>query len=302
MSANPAHLVYCYADEDELYFKSLENHLASFTRSGYLVGWTDRQIDPGAYRKQALAEHFASANLIVLLLSPDFIGSDVCNECMHQALSLRHERHLHIIPILVRPVVLQHTLLEDLQFLPLNGEPISRWNNQDDAWQEIAIRIGHILSQFLGMPPLLPHKPPSLAIPQQPTHPLLFEPRNPYKGLQPFLARDERDFFGRERLMATLVKHVGAIHGAKQTDHARLLVLFGASGSGKSSVILAGLLPALQRGTLPGSDRWIYLEPMTPGSRPLEKLARTFWRSFSERGMVTSITALQNDLSAPSKR
>ncbi|MGH2409455.1 MAG: hypothetical protein ACRDGS_03695, partial [Chloroflexota bacterium] len=55
----------------------------------------------------------------------------------------------------------------------------------------------------------------------------------------------------------------------------RFLALVGASGSGKSSTLLAGLLPRLQAGAIPGSEAWIYLTPMAPGTRPLEMLART---------------------------
>jgi DNA-binding SARP family transcriptional activator len=73
--------------------------------------------------------------------------------------------------------------------------------------------------------------------------------RNPYKGLRPFGEEDADDFFGRESLVAELVAAVGA--------GTRLLALVGPSGSGKSSVIRAGLLPALRRGASPGSRQWV---------------------------------------------
>ena len=69
----------------------------------------------------------------------------------------------------------------------------------------------------------------------------------PYKGLAAFDADDAEYFFGRERLVAELVAHlVGA----------PLLAVVGPSGSGKSSVLRAGLLPALAGGVLPGSEHW----------------------------------------------
>ena len=70
-------------------------------------------------------------------------------------------------------------------------------------------------------------------------------------------------FFGRERLVAELVTHlVGA----------GLVGVVGPSGSGKSSLVRAGLLPALADGVLPGSDRWRQLL-MRPGEHPLRELA-----------------------------
>ena len=91
--------------------------------------------------------------------------------------------------------------------------------------------------------------------------------RNPYKGLRPFGERDSPDFFGREALIARLVDRLGEVARA-----GRLLAVVGPSGSGKSSVVRAGLVPALRSGALPGSERWS-LAVMQPGTRPFRELA-----------------------------
>ena len=95
-------------------------------------------------------------------------------------------------------------------------------------------------------------------------------PRNPYKGLRAFGEPDAQDFFGRERLVDTLVASLATA----ESSAPRFLALLGPSGSGKSSVVLAGLLPRLRAGALSGSERWIYLAPITPGSHPLDTLAQ----------------------------
>jgi len=97
----------------------------------------------------------------------------------------------------------------------------------------------------------------------------LATPRNPYKGLRPFTTDDAGDFFGRDALIGSLL----AMLSAGSECAPRFLALVGASGSGKSSAVLAGLLPRLQVGALPGSSAWIYLPPMTPGALPLDALA-----------------------------
>jgi len=85
----------------------------------------------------------------------------------------------------------------------------------------------------------------------------------PYKGLAAFDVADAPYFFGRERLIAELVARlVGA----------PLLGIVGPSGSGKSSVTRAGLLPALASGVLPGSHEWAQVL-MRPGEHPLRELA-----------------------------
>ncbi|HEX6579742.1 MAG TPA: AAA family ATPase [Actinomycetota bacterium] len=85
----------------------------------------------------------------------------------------------------------------------------------------------------------------------------------PYKGLASFEENDWASFFGRERLVGEL---------AARTVQVGVLGVVGASGSGKSSLVAAGLLPSLGAGLLPGSDRWIHAV-MRPGDRPMAALA-----------------------------
>jgi len=96
---------------------------------------------------------------------------------------------------------------------------------------------------------------------------------NPYKGLQPFGEGDADDFYGRDALVGELVGNVG--------EH-RLVAIVGPSGIGKSSVVKAGLVPALREGALPGSNRWLISE-MIPGSYPFEELAAALLRVAVER-------------------
>jgi WD40 repeat protein len=85
----------------------------------------------------------------------------------------------------------------------------------------------------------------------------------PYLGLASFQREDAERFFGRERLVADLVDRL---------DERRFLAVFGPSGSGKSSLLRAGLLAAVESGRLPGSQDWLTVL-MTPGEHPLEELA-----------------------------
>lgn len=89
---------------------------------------------------------------------------------------------------------------------------------------------------------------------------------NPYKGLRAFAAVDAADFHGRERLVDRLVARLG-----EPGRRGRFVAVVGPSGSGKSSVVRAGLLPALRAGALPLSDRWFTIE-MTPAPHPYESL------------------------------
>ncbi len=118
-------------------------------------------------------------------------------------------------------------------------------------------------------------------------------PRNPYKGLRSFTQRDATDFFGRETVVekgVELVRSLVAEQPARSST--RLLTILGPSGAGKSSLVMAGLLPHLQQGAIPGSESWVYLDPMVPGKYPIEALTRTLKSHFSD----TSFKTLREDL------
>jgi len=91
---------------------------------------------------------------------------------------------------------------------------------------------------------------------------------NPYIGLQAFDERDADRFHGRGALVTELVQAL---------ERERFVVVVGPSGSGKSSVVRAGLVPALRRGAIPGSDEW-FVTTMLPGSNPIDALETALLR------------------------
>ncbi|RMG95803.1 MAG: hypothetical protein D6706_11340, partial [Chloroflexi bacterium] len=122
-----------------------------------------------------------------------------------------------------------------------------------DYWENRLFAAGKILTDTL-----LAEFDPNL----QPEIP---DEKCPYVGLDAFRQENAPFFFGRSDLIKQLVQ--------KLSEH-RLLAVVGASGSGKSSVVLAGLLPVLQKGALPGSEDWHYFPEIVPGSTPLVQLAQ----------------------------
>jgi WD40 repeat protein len=96
----------------------------------------------------------------------------------------------------------------------------------------------------------------------------------PYRGLSAFTANDTRYFFGRERMVT------GALATVAERAATGPIALVGRSGSGKSSLLRAGLLPAIKAGRLglPGSRDWPQIV-MTPGEHPLHALASRLARS-----------------------
>ena len=94
-----------------------------------------------------------------------------------------------------------------------------------------------------------------------------------------------------------LVKDIAGMLAAEQPapNNERLLTIIGPSGSGKSSIVMAGLLPKLQHGALPGSETWVYLEPMVPGKHPIEALSLTLKPHFPDASFKTLREDLEDD-------
>jgi energy-coupling factor transporter ATP-binding protein EcfA2 len=99
--------------------------------------------------------------------------------------------------------------------------------------------------------------------------PKQYDGRNPYPGLAPFDESDAPFFFGRE---ASVQRLLSRIRDMSEPGQPRFLCVTGASGSGKSSLVRAGLVPALRQGTLDGSADWHYTD-FSPQTDPLMQLS-----------------------------
>jgi WD40 repeat protein/serine/threonine protein kinase len=95
---------------------------------------------------------------------------------------------------------------------------------------------------------------------------------NPYKGLRSFQVADAHDFFGRDTLVSTLLSRL-----AETDNEPRFLAVVGPSGSGKSSVVRAGLIPALREGALTGSERWFFAD-ILPDAHPVDEIESALLR------------------------
>lgn len=133
--------------------------------------------------------------------------------------------------------------------------------------EELGIELSPELRQ---LEELILRQDPALRMPRP--EPLETAVRNPYKGLRPFGEGDSGDFFGRETLIGRLTDRVSEV-----AEEGRFLTVVGPSGSGKSSAVRAGLIPALRGGAIPGSERWL-TTVMYPGSRPWEELEAALLR------------------------
>jgi hypothetical protein len=142
-------LFYSYAHEDEHLREQLETHLSLLRRQGLIVEWHDRKIAPGTDWEQAIDTHLMTAQIILLLISPDFLASDYCyGRELHQALKQQEAGGAILIPLLVRPVDWQSASFAHLQYLPRNGKPVTSWRDRDEAFSTVARELRTIIEEI----------------------------------------------------------------------------------------------------------------------------------------------------------
>lgn len=155
----PLKIFFCYAHEDELLLNKLKTHLMPLLRKGIIDVWYDRNISAGTEWEQQIKEQLNTAQIILLLVSPDFMNSDYCyGKEMQRALE-RHERgEASVIPIILRPVYWQE-VLGSLQALPTDAKPImsSSWQYQDEAFLNVTEGIRKVVEETKSSPPLPIH-------------------------------------------------------------------------------------------------------------------------------------------------
>lgn len=144
-------IFYSYSHKDEEYRRRLETHLSLLRRQGIIAEWHDRKIVAGDEWKGAIDSNIRQSQLILLLISPDFVASDYCYDVeMTLALNLHEQGLAKVIPIILRPVDnWQSAPFSKLQALPQDGKPVTKWSSRDDAFMNCTQGIRKAIEEFL---------------------------------------------------------------------------------------------------------------------------------------------------------
>lgn len=135
-------LFFSYSHKDEALRDRLEVHLSALRREGAISTWHDRRITAGDALGQQIDEQLERADIILLLVSPDFLASDYCHDVeMQRALARHAEGSARVIPVILRPCDWQHTPFAHLLAAPTDGKPITRWPDEDEAFLEVVRQI-----------------------------------------------------------------------------------------------------------------------------------------------------------------
>jgi tetratricopeptide (TPR) repeat protein len=142
-------IFYSYSHRDEAMRDELEKHLTLLKRNNVIAAWHDRCITAGDEWKSQIDDHLRSAQIILLLISSDFLASDYCYDIEMELALERHARgEAIVVPVILRSVDWTGAKFAHLQALPKNAKPVHSWPDPDEAFTDVAQGIRKLASQL----------------------------------------------------------------------------------------------------------------------------------------------------------
>ena len=158
-----ARLFFSYSHADEALRDQLEKQLAMLKRQGILEIWHDRRIAAGSVIGHAISEELERADIILLLVSPDFLASDYCYDREMQRAMERHTAgEAVVIPGILRACDWHGAPFGKLLATPTDGRAIRQWPDIDEAMLIVAKAV-RAAAERIG-PKALPAQVPQHAI------------------------------------------------------------------------------------------------------------------------------------------
>ena len=136
-----------YSHKNKWALELLNTHLAMLRRDKLIHAWCDKDILAGGDIDQEISERLESCELFLALVSPDFIASKYCYEReMSRALERHDLGEVRVVPIIIEPCEWEKTPLGRLKVLPDDGEPLSKWDNENEAFLDVVAGLRRILN------------------------------------------------------------------------------------------------------------------------------------------------------------
>src|SRR5436190_7773277 len=127
-----------YSHRDRELRGELEKHLSNLRRQKVIASWYDGDISPGTEWESQISEHLNRDQIILLLISADFMDSDFCYSIeMTRAIARNDANEARVLPIILRPTDWKGAPFAKLKVLPTAGKAVTRWPSHDDAFEDV---------------------------------------------------------------------------------------------------------------------------------------------------------------------
>jgi hypothetical protein len=153
-----------YSRRDQELRAELDKHLVPMERRGIIDVWHDRLIDPGQEWDREIKRNLEEADIILLLVSADFMVSDYAWSEMERALARHEAGEARVIPVILHPCEWKLAPFAKIQALPRNAKAVSTWADPAEALADVAREVGDV-AQDIAENPL---KRPVAPTPEEP--------------------------------------------------------------------------------------------------------------------------------------
>lgn len=148
-------IFFSYSHADEVFRDEIETQLAMLKRQGVIEVWHDRRILAGEGIDDTISDNLEQADIILILVSADFLKSDYCYQReMTRAMERHEDKDAVVIPVILRACDWHHAPFGKLMAVPKDGRPITQWPDRDQALLDIAQAIRRIAEARLANLPL----------------------------------------------------------------------------------------------------------------------------------------------------
>jgi hypothetical protein len=131
-----------YSHKDRKFRDELATHLSNLRNQGVISDWYDGDIPPGTEWKTQIMDHLKTAQVILLLISADFMASNFCYGIELKESIARHDANqARVLPVVLRPTDWEGAPFAKLQMLPSDARPISAWSSRDAAFLDVIAGI-----------------------------------------------------------------------------------------------------------------------------------------------------------------
>ncbi|MEM0982225.1 MAG: toll/interleukin-1 receptor domain-containing protein [Cyanobacteria bacterium P01_H01_bin.58] len=145
----PLKVFVSYSHRDEPYKDDLVVFLKALKNLGKIRIWQDRAIDAGSEWNQEILQALDSADIILLLVTARFIGSDFCfSKEMTRALMHHEQKTARVVPIIISPCAWQQMPFAKLQVLPTDGKPVTEWSSHDAGYDNVIQGIARVVDKM----------------------------------------------------------------------------------------------------------------------------------------------------------
>ncbi|WP_438040694.1 SIR2 family protein [Sorangium sp. So ce128] len=144
----PVRVFFSYASRDEELLARLEAQMTPLRREGLIALWHSGKIGAGEDTERAIGEQLEAADLILLLVSASYLASEQGDAQVARAMERRAAGQAVVVPILLRPCDWETTRFAELQAVPRDKKPVTKWPDEDEAFLQVVREIRAVVTKL----------------------------------------------------------------------------------------------------------------------------------------------------------